>query len=130
MFEGGADIIIGGHTHTLQHGRKYITRDGRETFVTYSLGNFLTDYEYYNYTASAILYITLIKNSEGVFINKIKYLPTFSLIKRENKEIIDLQAAPVDKYEHFHYLYDHYNKILGKHNLVSSVDIEKEYNLT
>lgn len=129
LLEGGADIIVGGHTHTLQLGKKYITKDGRETFVVYSLGNFLTDYTNPNKVAAAILYITLVKNEKGTFIKKIKYLPTYSLMKKEEEEIVDLQVVPVDKYENLYHLSDHYNRIFGKHNLVTYEDIEKEYGL-
>ncbi len=130
LFEGGADILIGGHTHTLQPAQKYKTKDGRETFVVYSLGNFLTDYIYDNQLASVILYITLVKNRRGRFIKKIKFLPTYSLSKREGKKFLDVQVVPIDKYKHLYYLFKHYDKILGKSNLISSNEIEKEFSLT
>jgi poly-gamma-glutamate synthesis protein (capsule biosynthesis protein) len=130
LLESGVDIIVGGHIHTLQHGKKYITKSGKETFISYSLGNFLNDYTNPNKAAAAILYITLVKNEKGIFIKKIKYLPTYYLMKKEGEEIIDLQVVPLDKYEHLSHFNNHFKNIFGKHNLVTSEEIEKEYNLS
>jgi poly-gamma-glutamate synthesis protein (capsule biosynthesis protein) len=127
LFDGGADLIIGGHTHTIQPGFKYVTKDGRQCFVAFSLGNFITEVKYENKLISSILYITLDKNKKETFIKKVKYLPTYSLKKIKDSSILDLQVVPVDKHKHLFYLYDKYNRILGKNNLITSQDIEKEY---
>lgn len=127
LFEGGADIIVGGHTHTLQPGLKYKTRDGRETFVAYSLGNFIAEVDYDNKLISSILYLNLVKNKTGIFIKNIKYMPTYSLKKRKGDQLLDIQVVPVDKHKQLFYLYNIYNKVLGKDNLISSGEIEKEY---
>jgi len=130
ILQNGADIIIGGHTHTLQSCEKFVTEDNRETFISYSLGNFLSCYENENKDAAAILYITLVKNKKGVFIKKIQYLPTYSLMEKENGNVKDIQILPIDKNKDLQGKFkNHYINILGKENLTTSSELEKEFNI-
>ena len=130
ILENGADIIIGGHSHTLQKAEKIITKDKRETFVSYSLGNFLSDYQNFNKDASVILYVTIIKNKDGVFIKKIQYLPTYSLSHIKNNEINDIQIIPVDiNKELTDKIKNHYLKIFDKENLTTTAELEKEFKI-
>lgn len=41
FLEAGAIAVLGSHPHVLQPWERYRTRNGRETFVIYSLGNFI-----------------------------------------------------------------------------------------
>lgn len=41
--EEGVDLVVGHHPHVLQYVEKVSTRDGRETFIFYSLGNFISN---------------------------------------------------------------------------------------
>ena len=43
MLEAGASVIVGGHPHVLQPIETYQTKDGRETVIFYSMGNFLSN---------------------------------------------------------------------------------------
>ena len=43
MLEAGASAIIGHHPHVLQAVETYVTEDGRNTVIFYSLGNFLSN---------------------------------------------------------------------------------------
>jgi len=130
LIENGADIVVGGHAHTLQKCQKHITKDGRETFISYSLGNFLSCYQNPNKDTAVILYITLVKNQKGVFIKKIRYLPTYSLISIKDDEIKDIQIIPIDKDKGLEEKYlDHYINIFGKKNLTMTTELEKEFNI-
>lgn len=42
LLESGVDVLLGHHAHVLQPIEVYETKDGRTTFVIYSLGNFLS----------------------------------------------------------------------------------------
>lgn len=42
LFENGADIVLGGHSHVLQPMGTRTLADGRQGFVSYSLGNFFS----------------------------------------------------------------------------------------
>jgi poly-gamma-glutamate capsule biosynthesis protein CapA/YwtB (metallophosphatase superfamily) len=43
MLEAGASVIVGGHPHVLQPIETYVTQDGRDTVIFYSMGNFLSN---------------------------------------------------------------------------------------
>lgn len=43
MLEWGGDIIIGNHPHVVQPTENYITLDGRNCFIAYSCGNFISN---------------------------------------------------------------------------------------
>jgi poly-gamma-glutamate capsule biosynthesis protein CapA/YwtB (metallophosphatase superfamily) len=43
MLEAGATVILGGHPHVLQPIETYVTQDGRDTVIFYSMGNFLSN---------------------------------------------------------------------------------------
>lgn len=43
LLDGGFDAILGHHPHVLQPVEIYETKDGRLTFVAYSLGNFISN---------------------------------------------------------------------------------------
>lgn len=43
MLEAGATAILGAHPHVMQPIEKYTTKDGRETLIAYSLGNFVSN---------------------------------------------------------------------------------------
>jgi poly-gamma-glutamate synthesis protein (capsule biosynthesis protein) len=75
MLEAGADIILGHHSHVLQPMEKYLTADGRETFIIYSLGNFTTDMPGIRAQTSIILYLGITKNETGTFLSGLEYLP-------------------------------------------------------
>ena len=46
LVEAGADIILGHHPHVLQAIDSYTAKDGRQTIIAYSLGNFISSQNY------------------------------------------------------------------------------------
>jgi poly-gamma-glutamate synthesis protein (capsule biosynthesis protein) len=46
LIEAGADIILGHHPHVLQPIESYKAKDGRQTVIAYSLGNFISSQNY------------------------------------------------------------------------------------
>lgn len=46
LLEQGVDVILGHHPHVLQPVEAYLTSDGRETLVAYSLGNLISNQAY------------------------------------------------------------------------------------
>jgi poly-gamma-glutamate synthesis protein (capsule biosynthesis protein) len=75
ILDAGADVILGHHSHVLQPMEKYLTADGRETFIIYSLGNFISDMPGIRAQTSIILYLGITKNEKGTYISGIQYLP-------------------------------------------------------
>ena len=82
LFENGADIIIGNHPHILQSMEKknIILNDKtqKNVFVAYSLGNFLADQNKKNTQSSAILNLSITKDTDNkISINSVNYTPTY-----------------------------------------------------
>jgi poly-gamma-glutamate synthesis protein (capsule biosynthesis protein) len=63
--DAGAIAVLGTHSHVVSPWEKYITRDGRETFITYSLGNFVSNQEGLPRRASLILLLGLMPDATG-----------------------------------------------------------------
>lgn len=76
MLDAGATAILGGHPHVVQPWEKYTTRDGREAFIIYSLGNFVSGQSGTAKRSSLILYVGLTKGSDGkVTVNGVRHMP-------------------------------------------------------
>lgn len=84
LSDAGVDLIIGHHPHVLQE-IDVLTSEvtGKQTLVYYSLGNFLGNWSYVTLGTAGkaqdgmIARITFLKTSDGVFIEKGEYIPTF-----------------------------------------------------
>jgi poly-gamma-glutamate synthesis protein (capsule biosynthesis protein) len=84
MIEAGALIVFGGHPHVLQPTDKITASDGREGFVIYSLGNFVSGQKGVAKRTAALIYVGLTKNSRGeVFVNGTRHLPIAMMYTRE-----------------------------------------------
>jgi hypothetical protein len=76
MLDAGATAVLGGHPHVVQPMEKYTTQDGREGFVIYSLGNFVSGQSGTAKRSSLILYVGLTKGSDGkVTVNGVRHMP-------------------------------------------------------
>ncbi len=75
--DAGATAVVGSHPHVLQPWDKYVTKDGRETFIVYSLGNFVAAQKDVERRASAVMYLGLTKPGQGkAVIAGVAYTPT------------------------------------------------------
>jgi len=78
FLDAGATAIIGSHPHVLQPWEKYTTRDGRETLIAYSLGNFVAYQRDIDKKTGAVVYLGLQKNSRGeARVVGAAYTPTY-----------------------------------------------------
>ena len=76
FLEAGASAIMGSHPHVLQPVQKYTTKDGREAFISYSLGNFAAYQKDIDRKASAVIYLDFSKDTDGkVWISNYSYEP-------------------------------------------------------
>lgn len=74
--EAGATAIIASHPHVLQPWEKYVTSDGRETFVIYSLGNFVSGQSHLPRRSTLLMSLGLTRGKDGkVFVNGVRYVP-------------------------------------------------------
>jgi Bacterial capsule synthesis protein PGA_cap len=78
LIEAGALAVIGNHPHVVQPMEKYVASDGRETFVLYSLGNFVSGQSGVDTRSSMLLYLGLTKGADGVVtVNGVRHLPLY-----------------------------------------------------
>jgi poly-gamma-glutamate synthesis protein (capsule biosynthesis protein) len=78
FLEAGATGIFGNHPHVTKPWEKIVTRDGRETLVIYSIGNFVSNQRQIERRTSAIVYLGLTKTSgKKAWINGVTYVPTY-----------------------------------------------------
>lgn len=84
LADAGVELIIGHHPHVIEEIQVLTSATtGKPTLVYYSVGNFLhnMDFNTHNTSGNAqdsvIARITLVKNTEGVKIEKGEYIPTY-----------------------------------------------------
>ncbi|WP_124727469.1 CapA family protein [Staphylospora marina] len=78
ILEAGADVILGSHPHVLQPIRRKNV-DGKEKWVIYSMGNFISNQTDRYTDEGIIVYLDIEKNlADGsTRLKKISWLPTF-----------------------------------------------------
>lgn len=87
--DAGATAVVGSHPHVLQPWETYKTKDGRETLIAYSLGNFLAGQPGLEKQTGAIVYLGLSKDGPGkAKIFGAGYTPTY----REGAEIYPIES--------------------------------------
>ena len=76
LLDAGATLILGSHPHVLQPWERYETRDGRQTFVIYSLGNFVSGQRHLPRRSTLLLYVSLRRLEDGsVTVSGARYVP-------------------------------------------------------
>ena len=101
LFENGVDVILGNHPHVLEPmEKKTITlQDGttKDVFVVYALGNFTADQRAEITKDSAILNLTITKNSNGkISIDKVNYIPIY-MYKNTNVSTHKFKILDIEK---------------------------------
>ena len=107
LFQNGADVILGNHSHVLEpmEKRKVTLNDGTEKdcFVIYSLGNFISGQVKELTKDTAILNITITKHGESgkISIDKVNYTPLYmnkSSAKTKAFKLLDINSC-ISAYE-------------------------------
>jgi poly-gamma-glutamate capsule biosynthesis protein CapA/YwtB (metallophosphatase superfamily) len=79
--EFGADVILGGHPHSLQPMEYYATNGGSldTGVVAYSLGNFISNQRWRYSDAGVVLYLEFTKDvkNDSIWISDVSFLPTW-----------------------------------------------------
>jgi poly-gamma-glutamate synthesis protein (capsule biosynthesis protein) len=99
LAEAGATAVIGGHPHVLQPWEVRKTKDEREVFVMYSLGNFASHQIELPQRSSMILYLGLTKPpGKKAFVHGARYVPLHVRQKGDEffVEAIDRVAGPAN----------------------------------
>ncbi|PKA17315.1 CapA family protein [Leptospira haakeii] len=100
-FSSGADIVLGGHPHTLQKFGKKTIKDkfgvSKERFYIYSLGNFISGQDRRYVDGGLILKFSLSKENDKLNISDISYEPVWVYIDRTGSKT-QFRLLPVKKY--------------------------------
>ena len=83
MADAGADLIIGGHPHTLQPTGLLTAADGRDVPVYYSLGNFLSHQKEMINLLGGMASVTIVKDKYGTRVEEYELKPTINVILRD-----------------------------------------------
>ncbi|WP_058305796.1 CapA family protein [Gracilibacillus massiliensis] len=94
----GVDVIVGHHPHVLQPIEWLEGKDGNQTLVAYSLGNFLSgQYELYR-RIGGILEFKVSKETKGesnIKIHSPSFLPTFVSFERSGEMLSNIEVLPL-----------------------------------
>ena len=97
--DAGADLIIGGHTHTLQPVELLTASDGRDVPVYYSLGNFLSHQKEKMNLLGGMASVTIVKDADGTHVSEYDLKPTINVILRnENTGWYTYRPMLLDSY--------------------------------
>lgn len=94
----GADMVLGSHSNYVQQMQVKQNQQGKNTFVSYSLGNYLFQTTDYHTQAELVLKVELRKSEEDgkLYLKKVDYVPIYAVDNgksAENRfEYIDLKG--------------------------------------
>ena len=78
--DAGAIAVVGSHPHVLQSWEKYISKDGRESLIIYSLGNFVAGQSGIERKTGTVAYLGLSKSgNQKSRIFGVGYTPTYRI---------------------------------------------------
>lgn len=104
MVEWGANIILGSHPHVIQKSQ-IINKDGKDNFIIYSMGNFLSNQrkETMNnpYTEDGVMINLEIEknlNSSETIIKSVQYIPTWVHRFRDSNGKLSYEIIPINDY--------------------------------
>lgn len=94
----GVHIVLGHHAHVLQPVEWMEGEEGNQTFVAYSLGNFLSGQDQLHRQIGGILTLTIVKRTEGakeeILIEEPEFLLTYVTFEDEtNYEVLPMKRV-------------------------------------
>ena len=128
----GADIILASHTHTIQPIEIYKPHNSKltESFVTYSLGNFISNQRWRYSDAGVILNFSVSKNikSDSLFISELNFIPTW-VYKNVHKNGSTYKILPAEIYEQdlINFSATESDKKLMKQSFQDTIEIVTKY---
>lgn len=76
LIEAGATAVIATHPHVIQPIEKYVTSNGREGFIAYSTGNFISSQGGVK-KVGLMVFLGLSKSGGRTWINGVRYSPVY-----------------------------------------------------
>jgi len=118
--EAGAAAVIGTHPHVLQPIEPVTTADGRQGFIAYSLGNFISSQWALPQRSSVILYFDLMPGAGGLEAQMPAYLPT-----RVTRYVSGVVVQPAEQAVDGQQSITHVAQVLGRAGVLSLADIAR-----
>lgn len=115
VLDAGAMAVIGSHPHVLQPMEKYVTKNGRSTFIMYSLGNFISFQGHPIKQSTVILLLKLVKTPQQTFINTVHYIP---MVMQNRNGIKNLTLCPISSKNFNSYPYNNIFNIFPRENVL------------
>ena len=97
--DNGVDIILGAHPSVVQPMEVRKNKEGKNVFIAYSIGTYISTLTDDNAKVELVLNIELRKSGKDgkVYLNKVNYTPIYVLdngIEAENRyELIDMKST-------------------------------------
>ena len=99
LVDQGVDIILGAHPSVVQPMEVRKNKDGKNVFIAYSIGTYISTLSDDNSKVELVLNIELRKSGKDgkVYLNKVNYTPIYVLdneTKENNRfELIDMKSV-------------------------------------
>lgn len=77
LIDAGVDLIVGHHPHVVQPIARVRGSSGREGFVAYSLGNFVSGQRSRYRDSGLLLYADVLEDGSGARVTGLRYLPVY-----------------------------------------------------
>ena len=104
LFNNGADFILGSHPASLQPMEVRQNSDGKNVYISYSTGNFISASKYNYSNIEMVLNIEITKSGETgeTYLNRVTYIPVYLQDKgagvTNRYKLLDIPAE-INKYE-------------------------------
>jgi poly-gamma-glutamate synthesis protein (capsule biosynthesis protein) len=112
--EAGAAAVVASHPHVVQKWMTHTAKDGREGFILFSLGNFVSNMDEMDERAAIMLVLGLTQAADGeVFVNGVRHVPIYMYWERERRyaQVIKEGTYKEDAWEHVVELFGTYNEL-------------------
>lgn len=119
LIDAGALAVVASHPHVLQKWERYQAKDGRATFIIYSLGNFVSGMDELEERATMILYLGLTRRKDDgkVVVNGARYVPAYMYWGKTRRYVQDIERG-----EGASKALAHITDLLGSYNLYKTAD--------
>ncbi len=78
----GVDLVIGGHPHVLQTAEWLTGENGNQTFVYYSLGNYISSMNYTDRMLGGLADVIIAKHGEKTYLESVNIIPIVTHYER------------------------------------------------
>ncbi|MBE5961543.1 MAG: CapA family protein [Lachnospiraceae bacterium] len=78
----GVDLVIGGHPHVLQTAEWLTGENGNQTFVYYSLGNYISSMNYTDRMLGGLADVVIAKDGEKTYLESVHIIPIVTHYER------------------------------------------------